>query len=100
MAARDVMDRQPVIHDWYCRMMLGQALAEVWLAEDDLTQAGTEAERFLALTLATAERTWQALAWEASTRVAMAEDDHHRAAEETRRRPNVTASFPAPQSSS
>jgi len=73
------MDRQPVIHDWYCRMMLGQALTDVWLARDDLMQAGLEAERFLALTLATAERTWQALAWEASARVAMAEDDHHRA---------------------
>ena len=79
MAARNEMDRQPVIHDWYCRMMLGQTLTDVWLAKDDLMQAGPEAERFLALTLTTAERTWQALAWEASTRVAMAEDDHHRA---------------------
>ncbi len=79
IAARNEMDRQPVIHDWYCRMMLGQALTEVWLAKDDLTQAGPEAERFLALTLATAERTWQALAWEASARVAMAGGDRHRA---------------------
>ena len=79
MAPRNEMDRQAVIHDWYCRMMLGQTLTDVWLAKDDLMQAGPEAERFLALTLATAERTWQALAWEASARVAMAEDDHHRA---------------------
>ena len=59
--------------------MLGQALTDVWLAKGDLKQAGPEAERFLELTLATAERTWQALAWEASARVAMAGGDHHRA---------------------
>jgi DNA-binding winged helix-turn-helix (wHTH) protein len=79
IAARDEMDRQPVIHDWYCRLILGQALTDVWLAKGDLTRARPEAERFLALTLATAERTWQALAWEASARVAMAGSDHRRA---------------------
>src|SRR6267142_3856795 len=79
IAARDEMDRRPVIHDWYCRMILGQALSEVWLAKGDLMQAEPEAERFLELTLATAERTWQALAWETSARIAMAGGDHHRA---------------------
>jgi hypothetical protein len=34
----------------------------VWLAKGDVMQAGPEAERFLELALATAERTWQALA--------------------------------------
>jgi DNA-binding winged helix-turn-helix (wHTH) protein len=79
IAARNEMDRQPVIHDWYIRMMLGQALTDVWLAKGDAKQAGPEAERFLELTLATAERTWQALAWETGARVAMAGGDHHRA---------------------
>jgi hypothetical protein len=79
MAARDEMDRQPVIHDWYIRMMLAQALIDACLAKGDLTAARPEAERFLELTLATAERTWQALAWEASARVAIARGDHHRA---------------------
>jgi hypothetical protein len=79
IAARDEMDHQPVIHDWYCRMILGQALSEAWLAKGDLTRARPEAERFLALTLTTAERTWQALAWETSARVAMAEGDRGRA---------------------
>jgi hypothetical protein len=73
------MDRQPVIHDWYIRMMLGQALTDAWLAKGDLMQARAEAERFLDLTLATAERTWQALAWEANARVGVAGGDHHRA---------------------
>jgi DNA-binding winged helix-turn-helix (wHTH) protein/tetratricopeptide (TPR) repeat protein len=79
MAARNEMDRQPVIHDWYIRMMLGQALTDAWLAKGDLTQARPEAERFLESTLATAERTWQALAWETSARVAMAGGDHQHA---------------------
>ncbi len=51
----------------------------MWLAKGDVKQAGPEAERFLELTLATAERTWQALAWETSARVAMAGGDLHRA---------------------
>jgi DNA-binding winged helix-turn-helix (wHTH) protein len=79
MTARSEMDRQPVIHDWYCRMILAQALTELRLAQDDVIEAAAEAERFLALTLATAEHTWQALAWEASARVAMTQGDHRRA---------------------
>src|SRR5207245_11705496 len=77
IAARNEMDRQPVIHDWYCRMMLGQVLTDMWVAKGDVTRAGPEAERFLELTLPTAERPWQALAWETSARVAMAGGDHH-----------------------
>jgi hypothetical protein len=49
------------IHDWYCRMVLEAGLTDLWLAKGDLTQARPEAERFLELTLATAERTWQAV---------------------------------------
>jgi len=73
--ARIEMDGRPVIHDWYCRMLLEQALTDAWLGKGDLKQARAEAERFVAATLTTAERTWQALAWEASARVAMAEGD-------------------------
>jgi len=79
IAARNEMERQPVIHDWYCRIILEQALTDTWLAKGDLTQARPEAERFLELTLATAERTWQSLAWEANARVAMAGGDDRRA---------------------
>ena len=79
IAARNEMDHQPVIHDWYCRLILEQALTDTWLAKGDLTRARPEAERLLELTLATAERTWQALAWETSARVAMAGGDFHRA---------------------
>jgi hypothetical protein len=54
-------------------------ITDMWLAKGDVGQAGPEAERFRELTLATGERTWQALAWETSARVAMAGGDHHRA---------------------
>jgi hypothetical protein len=68
-----------VIHDWYSRMILQGALSELWLARRDLARARLEAERFLELTRATAEHTWQALAWETNARVATAERDFNRA---------------------
>jgi hypothetical protein len=46
-----------------------------------LAQARPQAERFLQVTLATAERTWQALAWDANARVAMAASSMARAHE-------------------
>ena len=79
LTARNAMDQQMVIIDWYWRMPLEAGLTELWLAKGDLKQARTEAQRFLEVTLATAERTWQALAWEANARVAMAQLDLDRA---------------------
>jgi ATP/maltotriose-dependent transcriptional regulator MalT len=75
------MDRQTVIHDWYTRMLLESALTELWLAKGDLAQASMQADQFLKRTLSTAERTWQALAWETSARVAIANVDLQRAQE-------------------
>jgi tetratricopeptide (TPR) repeat protein len=75
LAARAIMDRSAVIFVWIWRMPLESALTELWLAKGDLAQARPQAERFLAITLATAEHTWQALAWEVNARVAMAELD-------------------------
>src|SRR5260370_16738083 len=77
--AMDEMDHQKLIMDWYFRMLRQSALTELWLAKVDLPAARTEAERFLSVTLATVERTWQALAWEANARVAMAQLDVDRA---------------------
>jgi len=73
--AIDEMKSQPVIHDWYCRIMLQSSLAELWLDKGDLAQARAAAARFLNLALATAEHTWQTLAWEMNARVAMADRD-------------------------
>ena len=79
-AASD-MDRQTMFFDWYWRMPLAAGLTELWLATGDRVRARLEAERFLAMALATAERTWQGLAWEANARVALANRNHDRARE-------------------
>jgi DNA-binding winged helix-turn-helix (wHTH) protein/tetratricopeptide (TPR) repeat protein len=78
-AARDDMDRRSNLNDWYWRMPPESGLTELWLAEGNLAQARLQAERFLSVTLTAAERTWQALAWEANARVAVAERDAPRA---------------------
>jgi tetratricopeptide (TPR) repeat protein len=73
--AMEEMDRQRLIFDWYSRMLLESALSELWLAKGDLVRARPEADQFLSATLTTAERTWRALAWEASARVGIAQRD-------------------------
>jgi DNA-binding winged helix-turn-helix (wHTH) protein len=78
---REEMDRQPVIHDWYTRILLESALAELWLAKSDVAQARLQIDRFLKVALATAEHTWQALAWETNARLAIADLDLERAQE-------------------
>ena len=79
MAAKQEMDDHTVINDWYCRMMVQSALTDLWLARGDLSRARQEAEVFLAVTSATAERTWQAWAWEANARLALRSSDLERA---------------------
>jgi tetratricopeptide (TPR) repeat protein len=79
LGARDQMNSQKIMMDWYYRMPLELALTEVWLGKKDLIRARQEAERFLNTATATAERTWQALAWEVNARVAVAEIDLKRA---------------------
>jgi len=70
--AREQMEAQPVEMDWYWKMPLESALTELSLKRGNLEQARIEAGRFVEISQATAERTWQALAWEASARVAIA----------------------------
>src|SRR5208283_83470 len=79
LAARADMDRPGPTCTWYWRIPLENALTELWLAKGDLAQARPQAERSLAIALASAEHMWQALAWEANARVAMAELDIPRA---------------------
>jgi DNA-binding winged helix-turn-helix (wHTH) protein/tetratricopeptide (TPR) repeat protein len=74
-------DRPPATYDWYFRMPLESALTELWLAKGDLAQARTQAQAFLKSSLATVERTWQALAWEVNARIAIAELDLAKAKE-------------------
>ena len=98
-AARDEMDRQKTLNDWYWRMPLESGLTELWLAEGNLTQARPQAERFLSVTLATGERFWQALAWEANARFALAELDASRAQECIARALSTTEGFEVPLAS-
>ena len=78
-AASREMDRQTVHFDWYWRMPLWAGFTELWLAKGDLVRARFYAKRFLDSTLATEERTWQGLAWEANARLAVAERNRARA---------------------
>jgi DNA-binding winged helix-turn-helix (wHTH) protein/tetratricopeptide (TPR) repeat protein len=79
LAAKQEMDSHTVINDWYCRMMLQAALTDLWLARGDLRLAKSEGEVFVTVACATAERTWQALAWEVNARIAMAVSEPERA---------------------
>jgi tetratricopeptide (TPR) repeat protein len=79
LAARADMDRPGPTCTWYWRIPLENALTDLWLAKGDLAQARLQTERSQAIALASAEHMWQALAWEANARVAMAEVDAARA---------------------
>jgi hypothetical protein len=72
---REGMNRQPLPVDMILRMPLESALTELWLATKTLPQSRRQAESFLKAALATAERTWQGLAWEANVRVALTQGD-------------------------
>ncbi len=73
--ARDGMDTEPVVLNSYWKMPLQSALTELSLQRGNLEQARIEVQRFIESSLATAERTWQALAWESAARVALAGSD-------------------------
>ena len=70
-----------VVNDWQCRLVVESGLTELRLAKGDIVLAQAQAERFLRAALATADRTYQALAWEVNARVALAEDNRSRAQE-------------------
>ena len=78
--AQEEMDRYGVIFSWHVRLMVEQGVTDCLLASGDLARARAQAERFLAMTLATADRMFQALAWEANARLEIAEGDLVRAA--------------------
>jgi hypothetical protein len=78
--ARDETDLNAVIFSWWVRMLVEQGFVEALLGKGDLEQAGVHAESFLELTLATNDRMFQALAWEANSRILMAKSEFNRAA--------------------
>jgi hypothetical protein len=58
-----------------CHLIHHSFILELWLDQGDLSQAYLQAERFLKGASATAQRTWQALAWKLSAPVALALND-------------------------
>lgn len=71
------MHQQVIMLGWYWHMPLELAFAELWLAKEEPEQAKAHAEKLLDLATANREHTWQALAWEVNSRVAMALGDPH-----------------------
>lgn len=96
LQARDGMDAQQVSLDWYWRMPLQAALTELYLQRGEPAQAQVEAQRFIGASLASEERTWQALAWEASARVALAGSDLQQGQECIRKAIAVMEGFDVP----
>ncbi|MGZ8392849.1 MAG: ATP-binding protein, partial [Gemmatimonadales bacterium] len=72
LTVREEMERQPQLLAWYWGLLQRWALAGLWLSRGELEQAQKEAELMAAEAAATAERTWQALAWDVSARIALA----------------------------
>ena len=79
-AASSAMDQQMLLYQ-YWQMPLMAGLTELWLANGDRARAQLEAERFLEMSGATEERTFQGLAWEVNARIALANRDSCRARE-------------------
>ena len=72
---RTMMDEQPVTFDWYWRIPMEWGFTNVYLALGDLAEARAHADRLVELTNDAEERTWRALAHDASARVALGEGD-------------------------
>jgi hypothetical protein len=73
------MDRQPQLLDWYWRLLRGWTLAGLRLSRGELEHAHQEGTLLLENACATAERTWQGLAWDVNARIALAGGDARQA---------------------
>jgi tetratricopeptide (TPR) repeat protein len=93
---REAMDQQQVLLDSYWRMPLHSALAELWLKRGDIEKAQSDAHEFLNASLATRERTYQALAWETKARVARIAGDQAAADECIGKALNIVEQFEVP----
>ena len=71
--AHEDLERRQLILGWYWRMPLELARTELAMAQAQWPEARASAERFHAAAQATAEGTWQALAWRTKAQVALVE---------------------------
>ncbi len=90
------MERNPTLGDWYWRLLRHSALTNLWLSRDDWRKAADYARSFLTSAVATADRTWQALAFEANARVALRSEGVERAQEYIERALAAIEAFEAP----
>jgi DNA-binding winged helix-turn-helix (wHTH) protein len=74
-AAEAEMERQPAHLDWYWRLPLEWGMVNLLIAAGDRSTMLARAKRLCDLAAQTDERAWQALAWEAHARAALATDD-------------------------
>lgn len=79
LTVREEMERQPQLLDWYWGLLQRWALASLWLSRGELERARQEGDLLITEASATAERTWQALAWDVSARIALAAGDPRQA---------------------
>jgi hypothetical protein len=79
------MDRPPLVTDWYNRIQLQWALTTAWLSKGDLAPARIEAQQFVKVAMASPERTFRALAFEANAQFALGEGELPRAKDCTAR---------------
>ncbi|MFM0008035.1 AAA family ATPase [Paraburkholderia dipogonis] len=69
------MDATPTTFDWYWKLAIEWGAAEAAMMAGDHHTARSRAQEFVKLALATADRTWQALAWEVVAREALDRGD-------------------------
>jgi DNA-binding winged helix-turn-helix (wHTH) protein/tetratricopeptide (TPR) repeat protein len=79
------MERQPQIMDWYWGLLQRLTRAGLWLSRGELERAREEGKLLVTNACATAERTWQALAWDVNARIALAGDDPRQARDHVER---------------
>jgi tetratricopeptide (TPR) repeat protein len=74
-AAEAEMERQPAHLDWYWRLPLEWGMVNLLIASGDRPATLARAKHLCELAAQTSERMWQALAWEAHARAALAFGD-------------------------
>ena len=96
LEAQRQMDGQPVMFDWYWRLMLDWGLANLALRAGDEARARQQAQMLLERVERTEERTWQGLAWETRARVELQAGNSSGALESITRALQVTEGFQTP----
>jgi DNA-binding winged helix-turn-helix (wHTH) protein len=79
LAIEREIKKQPLVLDWFWRPWLDWGLVNALLGMNDLSAAQSRAKEFVASAEQTEERTWRALALDASARVELALGAPHRA---------------------